>query len=343
MKITFLNVSDLHISKSKLKDIKIVLHSFFKDVKKLNKDVDFILFNGDLINNGSQGLDGDYEYDIAETEFINPLLSSINKDKHNIFFVPGNHDVNRGKIDPYVDGDLSKKFSNRDNLNAFIDNEGGNKNVLFRRLDDYHQFLELFYNDGNKYEVSRNNLYSTYIFEKEGFRIGIACLNSSWCAYGGDDDRGELLIGERQIDNALADLLDTDLKIAMFHHPLDWLKEFDQESIKPTLFSNFDMVFHGHLHAHDPNQILNTLNSTIFYRCGAIFEGRGFNGYALTTYDTDSGEVHMLLREYYDKRREFDKALSVVENGELRYTIPIKNNNNEEQVAQKLIQKKKLS
>lgn len=113
------------------------------------------------------------------------MLSSINKDKDNIFFVPGNHDVNRDKIDPYVDGNLSDKFLNRDQLNTFIDDERRNKDVLFRRLEDYYQFLELFYDKGNQYEVSRNNLYSTYVFEKNGFRIGIACLNSSWCAFGG--------------------------------------------------------------------------------------------------------------------------------------------------------------
>lgn len=158
----------------------------------------------------------------------------------------------------------------------------------------------------------------------------------------GDDDRGKLLIGERQIDNALNDLSDVDLKIAMFHHPLDWLKDFDKESIQSMLIENFDMVFHGHLHAHDPNQIVNTVHTTIFYRCGAIFEGREFNGYALTTYDTDTGEVHMLLRQYYDKRREFDKALNFVENGEVRYTIPTRNNTSEEQLVQELIQKKKL-
>ncbi|PFM64221.1 hypothetical protein COJ48_11225 [Bacillus cereus] len=342
MKITFLNVSDLHISNSQLPNVKIVLRAFFEDIRKLNRDIDFVLFNGDLINNGSLGFEGDYEYNIALEEFINPLLSSINKDNNNIFFVPGNHDINRTKINPYIDGNLSNKFSNREELNKFIDGDKQEQAILFRRLEDYFQFLEIFYDKGNKYEVSRNNLYATYIFEKEAFRIGIACLNSSWCAFGGDDDRGNLLIGERQIDNALNDLGDVDFKIAMFHHPLDWLKDFDKEAINNVLIRNFDMVCHGHLHAHDPNQIVNNVYSTIFYRCGAIFEGREFNGYAITTYDTDTGEIHMLLRQYYDRRRAFDKALDFAEEGEVRYNIFNKVSNDEGKQNLELMQKKKF-
>lgn len=125
-------------------DTSIVLDALFKDLKKLNVKIDFILFNGDLINNGSMGFDKDYEYNLVMEYFIEPLLTNLSLDKNNIFFVPGNHDVNRSKINDVLYGNVSEKFNNRDELNKFIDNLDQYVPLL-GRLEDFYTFLDIFY------------------------------------------------------------------------------------------------------------------------------------------------------------------------------------------------------
>lgn len=299
-------------------DTSIVLDALFKDLKKLNVKIDFILFNGDLINNGSMGFDKDYEYNLVMEYFIEPLLTNLSLDKNNIFFVPGNHDVNRSKINDVLYGNVSEKFNNRDELNKFIDNLDQYVPLL-GRLEDFYTFLDIFYDSKNKHQVSNNKLYTTNIMELNGFKIGIACLNSAWASIGGSGDYGKLLVGERQIDMASSDLHNCHLKIAMLHHPLDWLKVFDRNAIYPRLVSNFDMVFTGHIHTQDTHQIIKSNEKTVFYQCGPVFDGRLFNGYAITTYDFNTREVVLNLREYYDSRRVFDKALNISEDGQASF------------------------
>ncbi|MFD0961036.1 metallophosphoesterase family protein [Paenibacillus chungangensis] len=299
--VTFLNLSDLHIQSKKIEDIRIVLNALFEDIEKQNCKIDFILFNGDLINNGSQGLTGDKEFELAVNEFINPLLRVTGLSYNEFFIVPGNHDINRLKISEFIDLDITSKFNDRDRLNKFIDNIGSVDNkLLLRRLEDYNEFVEGLYPGKSPYTVRSNPLFSTYIIKIGEYKIGIACLNSSWGAYGGSSDINQLLIGVRQIDLAARDLADCHLKIAMFHHPLDWLKEFDREAIKDILFVNFNMVFNGHLHVQNQQMIVTEQFKTIMYRCGSLFENRLFNGYAITHVNMNTSEADIYLREYYD-------------------------------------------
>ncbi|WP_025726850.1 metallophosphoesterase family protein [Heyndrickxia ginsengihumi] len=320
MQISFLNLSDLHFSKNKMADTKIVLNALFEDLKKCEEKIEFILFNGDLINNGSMGFEKDNEYELVLEHFINPLLTKLELDKNRIFFVPGNHDVNRSKINDRLYGNISEKFSNRDDLNSFID-EMDNYGPLFERLEDFSTFLDIFYDSKNIHEIRKNHLFSTNILNLDEKKIGVACLNSSWAAFGGDEDYGKLMVGERQIDMAGSDLEDCDLKIAMIHHPLDWLKEFDRNAIKTQLMSKFDLIYTGHVHTQDTHQIIQGTSKSVFYQCGALFDGRFFNGYAITTYDFHTNEVTLKLREYYDRRRVFDKALNIVADGKASFFL----------------------
>lgn len=332
-------MSDLHFCKKRIADTKIVLNALFNDLETLNSKVDFVLFNGDLINNGSMGFEKDNEYELVTEYFINPLLSKLGLGKHDVFFVPGNHDINRNKVNDVLYGNISDKFSNREDLNTFIDNLD-KYGQLFDRLEDFYTFLDLFYDSKNIHEVRRNNLFSTNIIKKNEFSIGVACLNSSWAAFGGDNDYGKLLVGERQVDMAGSDIHSCDLKIAMLHHPLDWLKEFDRTDVYSRLISNFDLIFTGHIHTQDTHQILRHNAKSVFYQCGTLFDGRYFNGYALTTYNFTTKNVHLTLREYYDKRRVFDKALNIVEDGQESFFLS--NNRKLEMTRKKIEIKNKI-
>jgi protein involved in ribonucleotide reduction len=80
--------------------------------------------------------------------------------------------------------------------------------------------------------------------------VGIACLNSSWRCFD-DNDKGNLIIGKEQIESALIYLKETEIKIAIAHHPFEYLSEDDKKSIKPLINSNFDILLAGHAHCYD--------------------------------------------------------------------------------------------
>ena len=48
-------------------------------------------------------------------------------------------------------------------------------------------------------------------------------------------DRGNLLVGDKQVGDAFLQAKDADLRIALMHHPPSWLKEFDEQDVQRWL------------------------------------------------------------------------------------------------------------
>lgn len=314
MNFTFLSLSDLHISQKNLEDIKIVLNALWEDISKIKDNIDIIFLTGDLICNGSVGFDGENQYYLLDEYFIQPLIKYTHVKKENIFIVPGNHEVNRDKI-TFINKDFSDKFMKREDINSFIDNLDKYINTL-DRIENYNIFKELFYDSENNESIITNNaLYTTHKLKFQNYGVGIACLNSSWLSVEEKVDYGKLLLGERQIDKALNDLKDCELKVALMHHPVEYLKQFDQQDISSKLLYDFDIVITGHTHKQDIKKIVGALGSTLRLRNGSLFNGRAYNGYSVIRFDTDTNNIEVSLREYFDQRRKFDKGLSIIENG----------------------------
>ncbi len=309
--IKILHLSDLHYNSSKPKDTEIVLDALWKDLDNF-KDIDFILFSGDLVKAGDKK--GDFEK--AFQALIKPLLTKTNLTMDDFFLVPGNHDVQMSRIKRVIELGLKGLLKDRDSLNAFLDEEMKNDFENIERLEHFNEFKTWF---KAGHTVTSNKLFSTHIIKKKNVEIGIACLNSTWRAIGrGSHDKGELLIGERQIDEALKDIKDCDIKIAVYHHALDWLTEYDLGDVKKILSREFDFLFCGHL--HDPNLELvqSFQNKAVLIQGGSLNNGRSYyNGYSSLCFDVQKGKGIIYLRSYFDDRRMFDKAVDKCENGEM--------------------------
>lgn len=322
MEKTILHLSDLHFDDKNQKDIKIVFDALLKDLEKLDERIDYIFFNGDIVNRGNNI----ENYKTVQSEFIDPLLQFTGLSQDEFFLVPGNHEVDRDSINEFIDGNLTDKFADRDKLNNFIDTIDNQKQLL-ARLDNYHNFISEFHKD-NQYLNSKNSLYSTYIIDIGEVKIGLACLNSAWGAFGGDNDYNKILLSERQVDNSLEELKDCNFKICMVHHPLDWLKEFDRESVHVRLITGYDMILTGHVHRQDYQNIAFDNQNTIFLKCPSIFQGRTYNGYNLLKFNFNSNELKVKFREYFDRgRRNFGKAESVADEGEFIFNLTTESNN----------------
>ena len=92
------------------------------------------------------------------------------------------------------------------------------------------------------------NFENTFILPFKNYKVGITCLNSSWLCRKKADDKENLIIGKCQIERSLELIKDCEIKIALSHHPLEFLKDFDRDSVKIELFKNYNILFTGHVH-----------------------------------------------------------------------------------------------
>jgi len=315
--IKILHLSDLHYDSSKPRDTEIVLNALWRDLESF-RDIDLIMFSGDLVKAGDKKVD----FEKAYQAFIKPLLDKTGLDETNFYIVPGNHDIQRDSIDEIIEGGLKSGLIDRESLNAFLDIQLEKGFTHIERLTHFNDFKTRFTLNGT---ITSNKLFSTHKFEKENLNIGIACLNSCWRATGkgSGHDRGKLLIGERQIDTALNDLDGCNIKIALFHHSLDWLIEFDQGDAKKRLSREFDFVFCGHLHDPSLELVQSFNNNSVLIQGGCLYHGRSFyNGYSVMCFDHQKSEGVIYLQSYFDDRRAFDKAINKCKGGKILIKKP---------------------
>ncbi len=316
--IKILHLSDLHYNHKKPTDTGIILKALWKDLENFS-GIDFIVFSGDLV------LGGDREADLegAQKAFIQPLLEKTGLPPDRFFPAPGNHDIQRDRIDEFLEEGLRNKLKSRKQVNEFLDREMEKDFAHIERMDGFNRFKAEF---GKNALRTSNKLYSTFVFQQGGLDIGIACLNSCWRATGQPDDadKGKLIMGERQIHLAAEDLHDCPLRLAVYHHPLDWLAEQDQQDTENELSREFDMTFCGHLHNANVKLVQSFQDKSTLVQAGSLNKGRAYlNSYAVISIDASLKKGVVELRTYFDKRKVFDNAVDMVAGG--RFEFQLKN------------------
>lgn len=318
--IKILHFSDLHFSNSQKNDIDIIFDAFIEDLEEIasidEMSPDIVIFSGDLVQAG----DDKESFDIAYNEFLLRVIKVLNLTKDRLFLVPGNHDIQKNAIAEYIEVGLRETLNNETNVNKFIDELEQNQ-MCFQLFTNYFGLLQ---NNLNNHLISSNILYSTHELHLKGLKIGIACLNSSWRATGKSDnfDHGKLLLGERQIDLSIKDIQSANLKIAVIHHPMEWINPFEANTIKRRLYHEFDMILFGHNHDLNP-ELIDSSNSTVLIsNSGSIYQTRKYyNGYSIIKYNNQTNKGVVYLRSYFDKRRKFDKAIDHVDGGSIEFQL----------------------
>lgn len=316
-KLRIIHCSDLHFDAANSMDCLIVVDAFNKDIASLVKDgmaFDFFAFTGDMVKHGND----EESFKVAKEKFIDLSIASAQIDKSRFFIVAGNHDVQLAQLNEYFEDGISSRLNSRDEINKF--------------LDDYpkssHAFVQARFAHFEKYLLDdadiTKEIFRTKIIELPFGKVGIAMLNSSWHASGKgrDFDHGKLIIGERQVEKAADTLKHCDFQLAMFHHPLDWLSPTDKTNVTRSLHQHFDLVLYGHAHYTDPVSSVGLSGRFVQAQAGCLFHNRDyFNGYSIITADFDRKVIQVDMREYYDERRIFDKALRFAEEGKIEFPI----------------------
>lgn len=320
-KITWLHISDLHIDASEDTDNSIVREAFLNDIdERLDNGVsfDFIVVTGDVANKGKAK-----DYLIAQ-DFFKKLLEKVKLDEKRIFIVPGNHDLDKGKISKKNGGVFLNELvdgKNNTRINDIIDS-------VFLESCKYKfaEFYKKIFN--NRYKV-KNKLLGNYYEELEinGEKIGLVGVNSAWLSQGkGDTENLHMAIGEKQVRGLvdLNSLNKNSLNICIYHHPMSTWLEFDKT--KGLLKSKFDFLLCGHF--HEQGNLIDAVNSSVELQVGTLYNSREYrNGYSICEYYPDLSEnnVKLILRMYSDNDGGFFAPDNVsyknAENGEISFTL----------------------
>ena len=314
-----LHISDLHMTSADDPDREVIVGAFLKDIKERHEEtpINLVLLSGDLAFSGKAE-----EYARATKDFLHPLMGVLGCDETRVVIAPGNHDIDRDQIDDVLEAGLTAKLKSIEDVNGLFDQEQRFGSYL-GRLSAFNLFRDEFYS--NRVDTIASGLGTAQVLDIDGTSIGVCALNTAWRATGGpnDMDHGNLLLGSRQVNAALAKIDSCAMRIAVMHHPVEWLAPFDGDEARLDLDRRFDLVLTGHLHRADPQQIASVRGTCVNSRAGTLYEtARYLNAYSLIDIDTGDGTAVITIRSYWSNRREFDVATDLVGDG--RFELPLK-------------------
>ena len=302
-KLSWLHLSDLHYGKPKdAWDAEYILEKLVDDLTHLQTEhglcPDLIFFSGDLafgqIGSGSgKNLKDQYA---GVQDFLEQVRTAFKKEipKERIFLVPGNHDVNRKRVDamttPYLDS-----LDDQDRISDFMADGKGAWKLTMERLKDYHDFLKGF---GNPVllQDSERLTYGTTV-DINGIRVGIAGFNTVWSSgRNSKEENGKLRVAWKwQTTYVRQHIKDAQVKIALFHHPVSWGSEPDKTFADDKLRNEFHFILSGHEHKTGVTPYADGRAGITAYACYDRSLGSGYNICCLD-FENQTGEVH--LRKY---------------------------------------------
>lgn len=155
-------------------------------------------------------------------------------------------------------------------------------------LLSYKEFFDLedkiyniFYPD-TILPICHSGTYGVEKFVNKESVIIFVKLDTSWCSLGGSQDKRKLHIFTQQLEllkENIKILKDVSgqrvLTIALCHHPLSWLTEYDEKLIYSYFtneeYLNVDMILCGHVHDIGVNDVSNN-----FHQITTLFTGIGW-------------------------------------------------------------------
>jgi predicted phosphodiesterase len=298
--LTWLHLSDWH-QKGKEFDREVVRDKLIEDLERRTEisanlaKIDFIIFSGDVAHSAKPE-----EYNAAKKELFEPVLKATGLDSDKLFIVPGNHDLNREELEDLPSAALKPFDSNVDVEKWLVDER---KRRLL--LEPFHAFSE-FVTAITGQEKPEYANFRILVIEKK--RVALLGLNSAWMCGRHLDSKGEVdderyvLVGEPQIHESLRQISKADIRIAILHHPFDWMTKFDRDKIESRLMSESDFILRGHQHQPQVSVIKSTLGNCVIIPAGASYYRRKVddlsysNAYNFVHLDFDSGRCIVFLR-----------------------------------------------
>ncbi len=291
MDATILHLSDLHFKNDA--ENRFRLSRLREDLERLTLEgAVYTVLTGDIVNAGDDG-----EFDLVLDELVGPLLEL----GHEVFVVPGNHDVQRAVADQSFCGRI---LADRASSYLFSGPTGprmDHPDPLFDPLANYRNFEDLFAPYDHR---------SYFGYATTRGPVSVLGLNSAWLCCerpDGDTDRGALRVEPAVLEKLAKSLPSDTLRIALLHHPLDWLEETTRSAVNDLLIEHTDLVLFGHVHANDAVGLVKGNTNSLFLQAPPLRAGwsKGTNGYAIIRADVDYKRFEVEYRSYSKSRRVF--------------------------------------
>lgn len=328
-----LHFSDFHLNSEHEYDwntyVKEALIGLIREICCSDMTDVFIVCTGDLIDKGGK------EYGNIEDAFLKfkevviaPIIEELELKLDHFIMVPGNHDINRDletKAHAFGLRSLFREDQNEIHKKSVAILDDNDREDVSRMIP-FKKFEQSFYNGCSNINCSYLGTSFRYIL-RDGTSIGFAGFNTAWCAYDDTDKESGIVLGEEQYRRTYSLIKDCDIKVALMHHPLDWLI-YEKNSVQSFIPNDFSILCSGHVHEGD-SQISSRVNGTLFINVAPSLEsdirqGNGFsfaNGLTFIDFDSTSGVILAQYFVYDFKQRKFILATSFAPEGRLSGTI----------------------
>jgi tetratricopeptide (TPR) repeat protein/predicted phosphodiesterase len=313
--LTWLHLSDWH---QKGKDLDInrgkVLKHLIDDIRERTKitknqdlaTIDFVVFSGDVAFHGTRE-----EYEAATKRFFDPVLNAAGVAPDCLFIVPGNHDLNRNGI-KYLPPELQRPLESKEMVEEWLGDPVG-RNCLLFPFEAYEGFVGEYVGQPQKAYAYLRQL------EVRGKRITLIGLNSALLSGRNkkgsgskkevDDDR-HLILSELQIHKLLNNEMfrTADVRIALMHHPFDWLARFDQELVERQLRAACHFILQGHEHRPGLERKIGPIGDCVVIPAGPSYDRREpkisecANSYNYVHLDFATSQGTVYFRRYEDRQ-----------------------------------------
>ncbi len=315
--IKLLHLSDFHfghpdgVIQARQRDRRQAFFDFLNEHCKSTGGPDFIFVTGDLAFSGEKE-----QYEKYVKGFFSELMCLTSVPPERVFVVPGNHDVDDSLIS--YSTYIADKGLNSNKFNSWMfsvkDDDRQELENRIKRLDNYIQFIQsmnLMHNDDGNHPLWYKAIIPVLNNSK---KVGVVGLSTAILArsqhkreekvMGGDEDRRCLLVGSERADKLVREIGDCDLRIVLFHHPFDWLKDDEIDKIKMAVCSKCHLILRGHMHKGRYEFVKEPGYNYHQIACDAWFEsenGKGGVNWIEIDLDENKGKmaVYQYLNDYF--------------------------------------------
>lgn len=322
----WIHISDIHMGHGDAAhgwDQRLVLEELKRDIGRQLKAqpdpaVDAILVTGDIANTGAGRRPSEYEEAAAWLAGVGEAAGVL---PGKIFVVPGNHDVDRSADKDAAVKDLVEAL--REGVKGFDDAlaSPGDRALLARRMEKYAEFARAFGPAG-----AADPLHWTHCFSaRSGISVRLLGLNTALLA-ADDKDYGRLRVGMTQIGQALHDIKDDELVLALSHHPLRGGWVADEAEVEPYLKRHVHALLTGHVHEAD-SEASRSGSGSSFLRLSAgsahgdkmpkgIPAGHGYSFGAVVRDDKGRASLRVTPRKWSAKNASFRPDIDNIPEGD---------------------------
>ena len=190
---------------------------------------------------------------------------------------------------------------------------------FLKRLNNYYEFV-----GNNSFSIEKSELSYTKNININGIEIAIVGLNSAWGSTS-SSEKGNIVLGERQVLQAFSKVEKPQITITLLHHPIYYFKDDDVERVETLINNRSDFVLHGHIHSRKvitqkmPDSVVHYLVAGASYENNNITSSVSYN---FVSADLESGIANVCSRKFHNISSSWASDELYSENSKLRFSLP---------------------